>query len=198
MHYHIYNTPGFVLNALPSGESSQYVFVFTRDLGLVGAKAQNTRHISSKLRYALNFPAKSNVSLVRGKSTWRLVSAVPDKQFYHQFKSEPEKLRVCVQTFSLVKKILAGEEANQDLFDLLDGFLIFLSENDLSSEQLKNLEAVMIVRLLRLTGYLPDDPLVRELINDTDWRPETIANVSENRKGIIKIINESLRATGLS
>ena len=67
MSYHTYNTEGLILEAKPIGETSQYVYVFTRELGLVGAHAQNTRHITSKLRYALDAPARSTVSLVRGK-----------------------------------------------------------------------------------------------------------------------------------
>lgn len=184
------------MNALPAGETSQYVYIFTKDLGLVGAHAQNTRNINSKLRYALNVPAKSHVSLVRGKNVWRLISAIPDKQLYIIFKNSPEKLKVCANVFSLLKKLLAGEEANPELFSLVDSFLIFL-QTDLSDEEIKNAETIFLIRMLSILGYMPDNDIVREFAFGDDWNTEIIMKITSLRKEAVKIINESLRATDL-
>lgn len=197
MHYHTYNTPGFILNAAPAGESSRYVFIFTRDLGLVGAHAQNTRSISSKLRYSISAPAKSVVSLVRGKNVWRLISAVPDKQLFYLFRDEPDKLKLCVQVFALYKKILAGEEANPELYSLLENFIEFLEKEKLDSEQIKNAETVFIVRFLKITGYLPDEKITKEISAGREWNTDLLSGVSLQRKDIVRIINESLKAADL-
>lgn len=207
LNYHIYNTSGLIIAGVPSGEASRYVYIFTKDLGLVGAHAQNTRNISSKLRYALDAPARSRVSLVRGKNSWRLVSAVPDKRFCAVFAENSEKIRLCARTFSLIKKLLAGEEANERLFSVVSDFLDFLETmetdgvgkdgKDGKDENVKNVEAVLLLRILHLLGYLPENKLTREFARGAVWNEEIVRAMSPYRKEAVKIINESLRASDL-
>ncbi len=197
MAYHTYNTPGLILGSTPSGEASRYVYIFTKDLGLVGAHAQNTRHVSSKLRYALDAPARSQVSLVRGKNMWRLISAVPDKRFYSVFGEDTERMMLCTRTFSLIKKLLAGEEAHPELFDVVNDFLDFIQNPEPASVDLKDAEAVLVLRILHSLGYIPENDLAKQFARGTEWNPEIISAMAPYRKEAIKIINESLRATGL-
>jgi DNA repair protein RecO len=200
--YHIYNTPGFVLGGTPSGESSRFIFIFTRDLGLVGAHAQNTRHTSSKLRYALDSPARSHVSLVRGKNMWRLVSAVPETRFVTFFKNEPEKLALVARIFSLLKKLLPGEDADPQLFVLVDSFLEFLNTTafgpgSAGDIEMKDAEAVLVLRMLHRLGYIPDTDLARQFAHSSDWTVAAIAAMKSRRKEAVGVINESLKATDL-
>lgn len=201
MSYHIYNTPGFILAATPAGEASRYVYIFTRELGLVGAHAQNTRHVSSKLRYSLDAPARSVVSLVRGRNMWRLTSAVPEKRFAGIFASDPEKLQLCTRVFSLLKKLLAGEEANEPLFTILAEFLNFLEENfnnDVSKTiDLKNAETILLLRVLHLLGYVPENELTKRFAIGQEWSAEILSAMNPQRKEAVAIINESLKETGL-
>lgn len=200
MHYHTYNTPGLILGGLPAGESSRFIYVFTRDLGLVGAHAQNTRNINSKLRYALDSFSRAEVSLVRGKSKWRLISAVPEKSFYTIFKNEPEKQKLAAQVLTLVKKLVAGEEPNVELFEMVNEFLEFLASANFSpatTEDLKNAETVLLIRLLNMLGYMPDTENLKKFTVSTVWSREVVSSVLPVRREAIKIINDSLRATGL-
>ncbi len=199
MAYHTYNTPGLILDTQPSGESSQYVYVFTRDLGLVGAHAQNTRHVSSKLRYALDAPARSTVSLVRGKNMWRLISAVPEKSFYSLFRDNPEKQILTAQTFFLIKKLLAGEEPNIELFQMVNESLDFL-ENDINTtvpDHIKNFEAILLLRILHILGYIPETENLKKFYISTEWGMGMIESFTPFRKTAVGVVNESLRETGL-
>lgn len=201
-HYHTYNTTGLVLGGTPSGESSRYIYIFTRDLGLVGVHGQNTRSVSSKLRYALDAPARSQVSLVRGKNTWRLVSATPDKRFFSVFEGQPEKLALCTRVFLVLKKLLAGEESNPELFSLVNTFLDFLMSDmtDLVGESigdLKDIEAILMLRILHTLGYIPDSPLAVQFARGTEWNSEIISAMTPHRKEAVRVINESLKATDL-
>jgi len=193
--YHIYNTPGLILAATPSGEASRFVYVFTKDLGLVGAHAQSARSIKSKIRFAIDAPARSQVALVRGKNMWRLVSAVPDKRFVSEFGIGTEKFELCARIFSLIKKLMPGEEANPKLFSLIDEFLNFIQTD--SNLDLKSAEAVLILRMLHILGYIPEHELATEFARGTEWNAEIVAAMVLKRKEAVKVINESLRATGL-
>jgi hypothetical protein len=71
--YKIYETKGYVLSSIPSGEADRLLNVFTKELGLVRAKAQGIRYEKSKLRFSTQDFSEVNISLVRGKGYWRLV-----------------------------------------------------------------------------------------------------------------------------
>lgn len=199
MSHHVYNTTGLILDKLPSGETSDFVYVFTRDLGLVGAHAQNTRSVKSKLRYAIDAPARSTVSLVRGKNKWRLISAIPDKSYFVTFRNNPEKQKLCAQTLYLIKKLLAGEEPNQELFQVVNEGLDFL-DTGISTDipdQIRNFEAILILRILHILGYIPETETLKPFYMSTDWDAELVTSFTPARKDAVKIINESLQASGL-
>lgn len=197
MSYHTYNTAGLILDTRPTGETSQYVYVFTRELGLVGAHAQNTRHVSSKLRYSLDAPARSTVSLVRGKNMWRLISAVPDKSFYAAFRGDEQKQIISARVFFLVKKLLAGEESHQELFDVISTGLDFLESSIGETEQIKNFEAIIILRILHMLGYVPETENLKSFYSTTEWSREIVQALGSKRAVAIKVINESIKETGL-
>lgn len=202
MHYHTYNTLGLILGSSPSGESSRYLYIFTKELGLVGVHGQNIRSVNSKLRYALDAPARSYVSLVRGKNMWRLVSATPDKRFFSVFENQPEKLALCVRIFSVLKKLLAGEETNQELFLLVNNFLDFLMSDmtDLVGESigdLRDIEAILMLRILHRLGYVPTSTIAEQFAYGTEWNAEIVSAMTPHRKEAIKIINASLNASDL-
>ena len=73
--YQKYNTEALILGSWESGESDRVFALFTRDFGLVRARATAVRAERSKMRYALQSYAHANVSLVRGKRGWRLAGA---------------------------------------------------------------------------------------------------------------------------
>lgn len=101
MAHHIYTTEGFVLDSLPFGEGNSFIYLFTRDLGLVGASARSVRDIKSKLRYGLQTFCRSTVSLVRGKNEWKVTSALPKKNFYYIFSQKDTVQHGAEKFFSL-------------------------------------------------------------------------------------------------
>ncbi len=204
MHYHVYNTPGFILGSKASGEASRFIYIYTKELGLVGAHAQNTRSVNSKLRYALDAPALATVSLVRGKNMWRLKSAVPEKRYASVFKEDQEKLQLCARVFALIRTLVAGEEANPELFDLVHGFLEFIEKDfngnvsgDSAAADIKNAEAVLILRVLHMLGYIPDSELAQQFAYGNEWSADIVKAMATHKKEAILVINESLRASGL-
>src|SRR3989344_5676480 len=85
MSHHIYETDAFVFSALPHGEASRYMVLYTREFGLVRAAAQGLRELKSKLRYSLQPFSLSVVNLVHGRSGWRIVNARLAKNYFTEF-----------------------------------------------------------------------------------------------------------------
>ncbi|HLP44074.1 MAG TPA: recombination protein O N-terminal domain-containing protein [Candidatus Nanoarchaeia archaeon] len=199
MSHHVYNTTGLILDKIAAGETSDFVYVFTRDLGLVGAHAQGTRSMKSKIRYAIDAPARSTVSLVRGKNKWRLISAVPEKSYFATFRNDPEKQKLCAQTLYLIKKLLAGEDPNQELFQIVNDGLDFL-DTGISTDipdQIRNFEAILILRILHILGYIPETETLKPFYMSIDWDVELVMSLAPVRKEAVRVINDSLQATGL-
>ena len=70
--YQKYHTEALILGNREMSEADRVVALFTRDFGLVHARASAIRSERSKMRYAVQDYARARVSLVKGKRGWRL------------------------------------------------------------------------------------------------------------------------------
>lgn len=173
------------------------MFLFTRELGLVGAHAQSSRQTKSKLRYALDDLSFSKVSLVRGKNTWRLTNAVFQQNFFTTFREDRAKLVVCANVLKLIQKLVAGEEKNEKLFEIVERGFSFLLENTLSEEGVHNTEAIFVLRILDNLGYFGGSEALSGFVASDAWSLEMIKEMSVQRKNAIYVINKSLEASHL-
>lgn len=202
MVYHTYNTEAFVLGALPAGESSRFVYLFTRDLGLVGARAQNARSVASKLRYALSDFSHSAVSLVRGKNSWRLVNAAPQKNFFAMFRTCPDALELTARILATVRMLVAGEEANPELYRVLEHAFGFLELHTQSAPELardiKNIEVILMLRILDNLGYFGSHADLGQFVaTPTIWSAALLAEMDGKRRAAVLAINNALKMSNL-
>lgn len=198
MLYHTYNTEAFVLGGMPTGESSRFIFLFTKDIGLVGARAQNARGHASKLRHSLSDLSLSKVSLVRGKNAWRLTNSAPQKNLFYKFRNNPDILVLIARILSTVKMLVAGEEANPALYEILNKAFLFLeTEESLTDEDIKNIETILMLRILNNLGYFGDHSSFGVFVSDDIWSREIVNLMQKDRIKAISIINSSLKASNL-
>ncbi len=192
--HHIHHTEGLILGSKNYGEAGKCYYLFTRDLGMIFASAQGVRKMSSKLRYVLQDFSYIKVDLVRGKDFWRLTSASKTNLLENISKNK-EALKVFVNIARLLKRLLAGELANQNLFaDLVGGFLMlekFENETDL-----RNIEAIMVLRILHNLGYIGGNENLNNLIK-SPFENQLVLQVAENRASILSEINKALQETHL-
>src|SRR3989344_9675325 len=153
MSHHIYHTEGFVLRGESIGEANKYFRIFTKDFGMIGGVAQGVRLLKSKLRYSLQDYSYSKISLVRGKNTWRIVGAIKEKNLRDSL-DDSDKFYVLAKAFSLLNRLVRGEEKNESLFDHIFSACEFLEKEDVNDFYLKNFERVLAMRILRSLGYL--------------------------------------------
>src|SRR5690348_11263583 len=113
--YQKYNTEALVLSARESGEADKIYALYTRDFGLVIARASAVRREKSKMRYALQRLAHASVSLVRGKRGWRVAGATAQ----HGAAGDPRGIAAYARIAELATRLVAGEEENHYLFEAL-------------------------------------------------------------------------------
>ena len=192
--HHIHHTEGIILGSRNYGEAGKYYSIFTRDLGMVHASAQGVRKLSSKLRFVLQDFSYVKVDLVRGKDFWRLTSASKTNKLENISKNS-ETLKVFVSVSRLLKRLLAGEDANPSLFaDLLNGLAIL--EKYETQGDLRNIEAIMVLRILNNLGYIGGNESLKNLVK-SPFEEELVFKVSENRAKVLFEINKALKETHL-
>jgi len=193
----IYTTEGFILKSANFGEANKYFFIFTKDFGLIKAAAQSVRHLKSKLRYGLEDLSLAQISVVRGREIWRLTSAEKKLNL-----KDTENILLVNRIFSLLLRLLHGEEKNDFLFDSLKEGMNFLTQNEinktkLDSETLANFECIMALRILSALGYIGKLADFEQFVTSPYFTPELMAKMSILKTQAILEINKSLKETHL-
>lgn len=192
--HHIYHTEGIILGSRNYGETGKCYYIFTRDLGLIFASAQGVRKLSSKLRYVLQDFSYVKVDFVKGKEFWRITSASKTNAL-ESLTKDSGKFEVLFNVSNLLKRLLAGEDANRTLFlDVLDG--LFILENSKDVGELANIEVVLVLRILDNLGYIGGNKSLEYLVK-SPFEKELVFEISKNRKNVLSEINRALRETQL-
>ncbi|MEI7709415.1 MAG: DNA repair protein RecO [bacterium] len=192
--HHIHHTEGIILSSRSHGEAGKYFHIFTRDLGMVTASAQGVRKMSSKLRYVLQDFAYIKLDLVQGKNILRLTSASKTNMLEDITKNRAN-LAVFANIARLLKRLLAGVETNEELFaDLVKGLSIL--EKAETKEDLRNIEIIIVLRILNNLGYIGESEVLESLIK-SPFEADLIFKVSPSRTHILDQINKALKETHL-
>ncbi|MSR71322.1 MAG: DNA repair protein RecO [Candidatus Taylorbacteria bacterium] len=196
MSHHIYTTPGFVVGSRNSGEANKYFYIFTRELGMVGASAQGVRLIQSKLRYHTQDFSYSNFSLVRGRDVWRMTSVSNGSELCEKLKEHKKVFVLYTTILALLKRLLHGEEKHEDLFDAVrDGF-IFLTTTKSKEETLRLFECLMLLRILHLLGYIGKTKELEDFLS-SEWNESLVIGVEKYKTKIVGEINRALKESQL-
>lgn len=192
--YHIHHTEGIILGSKNFGEAGRYYFIFTRDLGMIYASAQGVRKMSSKLRYILQDFSYIKIDLVKGKDFWRVASASKTNNLEQLIKRK-DTFEIFSNVAHLLKRLLAGEYPNKALFtDLINGLSILEKTN--TKEDLHNIEAIIVLRILHNLGYISGGVKLDILIK-SPFEKELILKVSKSRVEVLSQINKALKETHL-
>jgi DNA repair protein RecO len=192
--HHIYHTEALILGSRGFGETGKYYFIFTRELGMIMASAQGVRKISSKLRFVLQDFSYLNIDLVRGKDFWRITSC-SKKNSLENLSKRSDTFEVLINISRLLRRLLAGEDANKILFDdLVNGFLVL--ENTKNKVEVQNVEAIMVLRLLNNLGYVGGGEMIKSLVR-SPFEEQLVFEVSKDRAEVLREINKALKETHL-
>lgn len=190
--HHIYHTEGIILGSKNFKEASKYFYILTKDLGLVYAEAQGIRKLSSKLRFVMQEFNYVKLDFVQRKNIWRITNAVKTNEL-EELNKDFTKLKIIANISKLLLRLLPGIESNPKLFgEVLNGF--YLLEKTNTKEDLKNIEIVLVLRILNNLGYIGEN---FENLTRSPLENELLSSLSKNKISIIREINKALRETGL-
>ena len=146
------NTNGLILKEQNIGESDKLVTVLTADLGVIKAFVRGAKSVKSKKQSATGLLCYSKLTLYTGKDAYIIDEAQATEVFFG-LRNDIEKLALG-QYFAELAFELAPKEtnANEYLRTILNS-LYFLSNGTHYPAKLK---AIMELRLLSLSGYMPN------------------------------------------
>jgi DNA repair protein RecO (recombination protein O) len=192
-----YQTEGIVLGGYDFGEANRYFNIFTKDFGLIGARAQGIRELKSKLRYNLQDLSYSKISLIRGKSAWKITDAQEIKNIAGGFSNNVLKMQTSVRALSFLRRMLSGEGRNNLLFDIIINGLSHLEKENLSEKDIGNLEILLVLRVLNNLGYLNSLGSFSDFIKSPLYTKDLLENLEKVKIKAVKEINYSIEASQL-
>ncbi|MFA6340653.1 MAG: DNA repair protein RecO [Candidatus Paceibacterota bacterium] len=193
--HQIYTTKAIIIKSIPVGEANKLYFLLTKDLGFIKASAQGVRKSASKLKSHLQDLCLVNISVVKGREIWRIVGVETISQ--RPFIKDKEKILVAKNIFSLLLRLLHGEEKNEALFDNILSLYDFLSESSLSKDDLANLETIIVLRILYHLGYFKRSFDLSSFAEGNELSLDLLNSFNDKRRLAIKEINEALSETHL-
>lgn len=194
--YHLYHTTAIVLGSAPSGEASKNVFLFTRELGSLQARAHGVRLARAKLCSHITDFSFIDAWLVRGRETWRLANSVSRANFFTRMRGNETARKIMGRASLLLRKFVPPEETHQKLFDaVMSGFSSLVKTKD--ERELENIEILLALRIMYHLGYIGEPKSFLSVAEENGFGAREFSLVSPLRRELISVINSSLRSTGL-
>lgn len=190
--YQKYHTEALVLGSRQHGEADKVYALYTKDFGLVYARASAVRREASKMRYALQNYAHAHTSLVKGKRGWRLAGATA----LHAATGDAHGLHAFARASALVMRLVQGAERNDYLFAAL-------SEAHEALRGVKDagmagiVEIVCVARVLYALGYLSSEALSTALFTHTAYTGESLLEAETLKDKLLVSINKAIAETHL-
>jgi DNA repair protein RecO len=190
--YQKYSTEALVLGSRESGESDRFYSLFTKDFGLVRARATAVRHERSRMRYALQNYSRANVSLVKGKRGWRVAGAT---SLSTAMQKDSKGLSAFARIAELTNRLVAGEEESPYIFAALSEAHAALMRG--ANGTTATIEIVCVARMLFALGYISDEALQTAIFTHTDYAIEHLDEAEKMKDRLLASINRAISETHL-
>lgn len=134
--------------------------LFTRDAGLLYARAVSVRKEQSKLRYSLQDFSLVRVSLVRGKQGWRIIGAERSHNLYYA-TTDRQTRGALLRVLKLVRRLVRGEEPHVALYTILIEGLETVVQG---GGEGRRGEQVLTLRVISALGYIAPHDAYQHLL----------------------------------
>jgi recombinational DNA repair protein (RecF pathway) len=128
MSYQTYHTEALVCGSYHNNTADKSFLLFTKRAGMLYASARSVREEKSKQRYALQDFSLITVTLIKGKTGWRIGSVETEGNVFGNALSRQSRGSV-VRVLKLVRRFVAGEEPHPELYDELVYALQYLASD---------------------------------------------------------------------
>lgn len=195
MSYATYTTLALVCGSYSRLTADKSYLLFTREMGMLTATARSVREERSKQRYALQDFSLLRVTLVKGKSGWRIGSAEALSNLF--MTTTARSVRITTSSIvKLLRRYVQGEEPLAMVFDDVVAALESLS-TDWSVENCRKLEQLFELRLLHTLGYVVQNGTISALLPPIDLVSATQSYRAEQAEIVSTLAKEAARISHL-
>lgn len=150
MSYSTYTTEAIVCGTRDRNTTDRSFLLFTQSGGMLYAEARAVRRENSKQRSALQDFTRVRISLIRGKSGWR-VGSVEALENYYAMSADREARGSVVGLVKMLRRFARGEEAMEEVYDFIKASLALLV---VPQAERAFLDAYIQVHFLAQLGYV--------------------------------------------
>lgn len=177
MSYQTYITDALIVGSFDNNTADKSYLLFTKSAGMIYASARSVREERSRQRFALQDFGLITVSLIKGKTGWRIGSVQSLGNIFSSASSRLVRGSV-VRTVKFLRRFVGAEEPVPLLYDEVCAGLAYLAQGALPKRSL--VEEILQARILYELGYIAEGsdlidvltkPLSEVLVKD--W-PESI------------------------
>lgn len=186
MSYQTYTTEAIVVGSFISNTADKSYLLFTKEAGLLYATARSVREERSLQRHALQDFSHITVSLIKGKSGWRIGSVSGETNYFSITNSRSARGSV-VRVVKLIRRYIQGEEPHPELFVEFATALTIIGQDDIVNRPL--VEEIITTRLLNTLGYIDEPTLQKTVFRGT--LQEAIAVVPVETFPTLVLINKT-------
>lgn len=186
MAYPTYITEALVCGSYDSKTADRSFLLFTKEAGMIYAHAKSVREERSKQRYALQECSHIRVTLIHGKSGWKIAGAESIKNLY-SLQETREARALLRNIIRLLRRVIHGETVYNEIFnDVVD---VCTRKGKYPAE---TLEHILSLRILHALGYVAPHPAYAKFLH-CEMPYEHVATYTQNeKKACQEAINHAL------
>lgn len=152
------STDGLIIRQQNIGEQDKLVTVLTRDLGVVRAFVRGAKNIKSSKSAPTSLLCYSSFSIFEGKDKY-IIDDASVKEMFFELRSDVEKVALAQYFCELASLVCPeGQNCEKQLSLILNALYLITKGNRPQSL----IKACVELRLLSLSGYMPDLVMCRE------------------------------------
>ena len=159
----MYTTEAIVCGSFAHSTADKSFLLFTRNAGMLYASARSVREERSKQRYALQDFSLITVSLIKGKTGWRIGSVDTLGNLFDTAVTRPARGSV-VRTLKLLRRFLQGEDPHPALYDEIVAGLQYIAGAEISNRT--TAEEIIEARVLYELGYMSETTPLQPLLTN--------------------------------
>lgn len=191
MSYETYTTEALVCGTWNRNTSDKSYLLFTKEAGMLYADARSVREEKSKQRYALQDFSYIRVSLIKGKSGWRVGSVESLLNHYTLAINKLARGSV-IHVYRILRRFYKGEESNRGLFEYVVASLGVMTTD--VAERI-TLEQILQLRILSELGYVDTSRLPPVVLEPLQVDSGLVNN--SNKKRIESLLKHATDSTQL-
>ncbi len=113
------------------------------------------------------------------------------------FSKNLDALYTAKNIFSLLARLIHGEEKSNHLFAVIESWYRFISSDSGEKADLKTAEVLIVLRILYVLGYFKKSPALAAFAEETEISKEILSDFKKEQIHATKEINAALKETHL-